>query len=72
MQGIDAISGKHYLQANTPAEFVAAIDSVFADSASAKEIAANGQVLAAGRYDRKTIMRQVVAAVDNMLKNKTM
>jgi glycosyltransferase involved in cell wall biosynthesis len=70
MQGIDAIAGKHYLQANTVAEFSTAVDRVVNDTAMGRLIAANGQEFAVKRFDRQGIMQRLVATVENMLKNR--
>ncbi|WP_276133757.1 glycosyltransferase [Polluticoccus soli] len=71
MQGIEAVAGKHYFQANNPGEFTKALSRIVADPAMARQIAMNGQELATGRYDRHHIAHRLAEELGYMLKNKT-
>ncbi|MBM4364547.1 MAG: glycosyltransferase, partial [Deltaproteobacteria bacterium] len=50
LRGIEAVPGRHFLRAHTPAEFVEQIARAFDDPSLALEIAERGQRLAAERH----------------------
>ncbi len=56
MQGIDAVSGKDFIAANTPREFAEAIHFIMANPALTKEIALNAAALVKANYDKSDII----------------
>ena len=67
MQGIDAIPGKHYFAANTPAEFIDALKWIHAHSGEVQEMANEARLFVQMKYDKDALMQQLIDKIDNML-----
>jgi glycosyltransferase involved in cell wall biosynthesis len=67
MQGINAVAGKHYIQANMPAEFADAMKWIYNNISDAQEMAQEARLLVQLEYDRGEQMRQLIDKIDNML-----
>ncbi len=64
MQGINAIPGRHYLQANDAAGFVKAVQWALANKEEAGAIADNAVSLIEQEYMQNVIMRNVIYAIE--------
>jgi len=64
MQGIDAISGEHYMEANAPEEFVHALQWCINNKEAADAMAEAAQELIIKQYNRQHIMEEVLAAIE--------
>ncbi len=65
MQGIDAVPGVHFLQADTPEEFRDRLKDIFSDPDKAISIASQGCFFVRTRYDRHEIMKGLVEIIEN-------
>ena len=66
MQGIDAVSGTHYLEANEPEEFVSALQWCLTNKDAALAMAKDAQALIINQYKRQHIMEEVLAAIEKL------
>lgn len=66
IQGIAANDKEHYLLANTPEAFAAAIAWALSHKTEALKIAANARQLLHEQYDQQLIMKALAAVVDNL------
>jgi Glycosyltransferase len=60
MQGIDAIPGKHYMLANNKDEFLAAFNTILADTQAAEQMAYNGAAFVKNTYSSRAIMHKLL------------
>lgn len=67
IQGIDALSGVHYIAANTPAEFVAAFNEILKDEVKAVSIRENARKLVWSQYNERAIMNGLLDKVKDLL-----
>lgn len=67
IQGIDAIDTVHYLKANTPNEFAAAIEWCYSNTSKAQEIASNAQTFIKDNYDISKLMKKLDLFINNFL-----
>ncbi len=65
MQGIDAIPGVHFLQADIPEQFTDRIKFIFANPDKATVIAAQGCLFVRTHYDRNEIMTGLLEVIEN-------
>jgi glycosyltransferase involved in cell wall biosynthesis len=63
IEGLAAVPGEHYLPAETPPEFAAALDALLRDPALRARIAGAAWRLARGRYSIDALARQLARAV---------
>lgn len=64
MQGIDAVKGKHYQAANTPDEFVKAVQWCLSDNKGAETMGQEAGKLATERYDKNKLMKKLLQYID--------
>ena len=67
MQGIEAENGIHYLQADTPEAFAAAVKTATTNPAKAASIAECGRLLSVSKYAQTEIMNRIVARISALL-----
>ena len=63
MEGIAAQSGEHLLAADSPQSFAAALVRIITDNVLVQRLSEQGWRLAAGRYDRAVVARQLLATL---------
>ena len=67
IQGIDANSQIHYLQANKAAEFVKVVKWCLENKAEAEGIAKNAISLIHNKYEQHIIMENIINELDSIL-----
>lgn len=70
MQGIEAVSGKHYLLADTPQAFADAIQLALTNSNLVNEIANEASVLVKRLYNNEFLASRLSAKVQHLLSNR--
>lgn len=70
MQGIDAVSGKHYLLADTPQAFADAIQLALTNSNLVNQIANEASVLVKQLYNNEFLASRLSAKVQHLLSNR--
>lgn len=70
MQGIEAVSGKHYLLADTPQAFADAIQLALTNSNLVNEIANEASVLVKQLYNNEFLASRLSAKVQHLLSNR--
>ncbi len=71
MQGINAMAGIHYLEANTPEEFANAFQLAIDDATNANKISSNAQTLVLEHYANKAIISRIINRLNAIVKQKT-
>jgi glycosyltransferase involved in cell wall biosynthesis len=66
MQGIIAVAGVHYLEANTPEQFRDVLLKVLNEPEAARQIAARGRLLVRQQYDRRIIMDGLIQQLESI------
>ena len=67
MQGIEAVTGEHYLTANSARQFAEVIKKALTDREASERIAAKGRLLVNDKYKQTNIMKMVISGIEKLL-----